>query len=627
MVEATLEHPTRFVAVPFEKVVDSYIKSKREEVDLIEETKKDLFSDWNKISQTELESSPEKFSVIEGEKKIFQKISQMIKETSREFVTISRVYGLVRADQYGIFKDITDHPLKNKIKFRFLTQVTKEDLKAIKIVLKNLGSDSNVRGRDPERNSAILPRIVIKDKNEMLLFISDDRNPSSREKIERTLCTNCQSLIESFHGVFNDLWNQSSNINERIAELERGKPSSKMEVIKDPETAKKIFGNALNQAKEEILIVTSPKRLIELSKNDGLIKSWCKRGVPIKIMAPITVENLKATHKLLSCSEVRHLPVGYFETTIIDGNRLFQFKQDSKKGGGSVKHKFFENTFYTNDLDYIERTRNLLQDFWKKTHTPSFENVRELSINITDSQEKQRTLERTTVFMQGMEYEPSSRISEVVLKKIEEEQKNEYLKRSKDWSSTLKYFGNRAFAAIKPPKEFGLPDMIIALFNITEKSSFGAEKWIVVNLLDEKTRNSKYVPVAFVQNNPQMLNFRKKVFEGFPLVENMHAFNNEQVQMQIKGNTFVAGWTRPIPLGDKYEPLPPLYLLFEGYGDVKSGMFTNITLSGRKQEVWYNSYDSFVNVYHPKSKYVGAGTEAFIEKDTLFISHPPNRKK
>ena len=42
LIEATLEYPTRFSAVPFERVIDSFIKSKREEVNQIEETKKDL---------------------------------------------------------------------------------------------------------------------------------------------------------------------------------------------------------------------------------------------------------------------------------------------------------------------------------------------------------------------------------------------------------------------------------------------------------------------------------------------------------------------------------------------------------------------------------------------------------
>ena len=49
LVESTLEYPARFAAVQFEKIIDSYIKSKKEEVALIEEAKNDLLSDWKKI--------------------------------------------------------------------------------------------------------------------------------------------------------------------------------------------------------------------------------------------------------------------------------------------------------------------------------------------------------------------------------------------------------------------------------------------------------------------------------------------------------------------------------------------------------------------------------------------------
>ena len=77
LVEETLEFPARFTAVPLETVIDSFVKSKREEVAHIEEAKKRLLSDWKKISQSELDSSLEKFSVIEGKKKIFHKIEKL----------------------------------------------------------------------------------------------------------------------------------------------------------------------------------------------------------------------------------------------------------------------------------------------------------------------------------------------------------------------------------------------------------------------------------------------------------------------------------------------------------------------------------------------------------------------
>ena len=51
-------------------------------------------------------------------------------------------------------------------------------------------------------------------------------------------------------------------------------------------------------------------------------------------------------------------------------------------------------------------------------------------------------------------------------------------------------------------------------------------------------------------------------------------------------------------------------------------MFSNVVLSGRKQEVYYNSFDAFVTFFHPKSKFVGSGIEGFIERENVFISRP-----
>ncbi|MEJ2126387.1 MAG: hypothetical protein P8X84_02560 [Candidatus Bathyarchaeota archaeon] len=82
-----------------------------------------------------------------------------------------------------------------------------------------------------------------------------------------------------------------------------------------------------------------------------------------------------------------------------------------------------------------------------------------------------------------------------------------------------------------------------------------------------------------------------------------------------------AGWTKEIPLVEGVS-LPPGSLIFEGYGKVKPGMFKNNVPSGRKQEVYYNSFDAFVTFFQPKSQYVGSGVEAFIEKEHALISRP-----
>lgn len=69
LVEATLESPVRFTAVPFEKVVESAIKAKRDEAARIENIKQELFDYWKNTSRAIPEAPLEKFLIIKGNKK------------------------------------------------------------------------------------------------------------------------------------------------------------------------------------------------------------------------------------------------------------------------------------------------------------------------------------------------------------------------------------------------------------------------------------------------------------------------------------------------------------------------------------------------------------------------------
>lgn len=620
VVESTLEYPARFTAVTLEHVIDSFIKSKREEVDHIEETKKDLISDWNEIRQIQVDSSFEKFGVIEGEKNVFHKISQMIKEAKNGVFTIVSVNSLVKADHYGLFEDIEEHTLKNKIKFRFLTQLTKNHLKPIKAILKKIEPDLDFKGRDPERTASICPRIVIKDMDEILIFISEKNNSSSKHKIESVLCTNCQSIIDSYYGVFQDLWTQGKPIHKKIDELETGKSSPVMELIKNPEDAKTKFFASLNNAKKEIIMVVSPKRLDTMVDDISFLRNLCKNKVSIKILTPITNENLRVTKKLLNYAEVKHIPLGHKETTIVDGKEFFQFHsslQSGIRGSGSLN---FKNVFFTNDQDYIDASSKHLFEIWKKTHFPS-ENIISVSKSNFNPLLGHHCLEEKSCFMENMQYHLNEIDENKVLKKINEEKKRVIPNKSYEWSSEIRYFGTRAFASFPPIQSLSLPKMIIGVVYHNQNSSFGIENWLVVNLLQKTETGSGITPVAFVQDSKKHVSFRKKIFKGFPVANNINVFKKGELQIQINGKTLFAGWTKEIPLVEGVS-LPPGSLIFEGYGKVKPGMFKNNVPSGRKQEVYYNSFDAFVTFFQPKSQYVGSGVEAFIEKEHALISRP-----
>ena len=61
LVEPTLDSPTRFVAVPFDKALDLIIKTKKQEALKVEREKKDLLEDWITISKIKPAVEYEKF--------------------------------------------------------------------------------------------------------------------------------------------------------------------------------------------------------------------------------------------------------------------------------------------------------------------------------------------------------------------------------------------------------------------------------------------------------------------------------------------------------------------------------------------------------------------------------------
>ena len=132
-------------------------------------------------------------------------------------------------------------------------------------------------------------------------------------------------------------------------------------VIRSAEASFKKFNEILNSAEKEILIMTSPKGVINAWKSKTLLEKWREKNVSVKILAPIASENLKAARELSKYSAVKHIPACYSRVTLVDGKHLFQFKIPHEKLEG-IQH--FENAIYTNNLEYVRRTRDMLNEIW-----------------------------------------------------------------------------------------------------------------------------------------------------------------------------------------------------------------------------------------------------------------------
>ncbi len=182
IISSTIEHPARFSALPFEKVLDLFIKAKVEETQRLQQTKDEILSNWESLKIAENDNSA-KFTVIQGRTFIYSKIQQMIQETTKQVLTITTVPTLAQADQRGIFDLINNLPLKTNVRFRFLAELSQQNASAIKALLNDTtNAKLNIEGRNPDLGLTLFPQMLIRDEEEALFFVKPRKETSIIEQ-------------------------------------------------------------------------------------------------------------------------------------------------------------------------------------------------------------------------------------------------------------------------------------------------------------------------------------------------------------------------------------------------------------------------------------------------------------
>ena len=518
LVEPTIEFPARFTAVPFEKIIDLSVEAKREEAAFIENAKKEIMSHWSSISQSELEPLLEKFVVIEGKNKIYRKISQMMMETKNQFSAILTVPDLLNAQRFGLFDAKLNNPTKSKVQFRFIVEVTENDSNTLKTILKTKQqAELDLRGRTPNLSMKLSPRMVIRDDEELMLFVTQQNDPSPKEQDETCFWTNCKTIVLSFISVFRDIWQNSISIEDKIVEIEASKVAPRAFNIADAKKARDTYNKVMESAKEEIIMVTSAKGLGALAENIALLKGWAAKGVSVKIMGPVTHGNFSIVKQLSGFCDIRHVPTNYLETTIVDGQHAFQFKNPSSEQQNNSSPRF-ENMIYAIDYEYLKNTKNVLNDLWKNALAPSsftlqsIVNPPKLAVSPPNKprwSEYGKTMSKNEANFQVIS-------EKEVLDKIIKAQKSP----AKSWKDTITFYGSHSTAVIHPPDYFNLPDMILNIYHNNKQSSFGAEDILIVSLWLETLKIPSYVPVALVTDNFRGEALRKRVWSGTPVEQN-----------------------------------------------------------------------------------------------------------
>ncbi len=611
LVEKTLEAPTRFTSAPFERAIDSFIKYKRDEANLVEKTKKELIKDWNQITKMKQALPTERFIVIEGRRKIYPRISEMIKQTKTQLSSVTTLNGLLRAEQFGIFEEIFDHNTGKKINFRFVTDISNENLSTIKKLLERIPNElTNIKGRNPDFDFKLSPRMVIKDEDEILLFINPLNEENSVED-DVGLWTNCKTIVRSFATMFEDLWLNSTDITKKTKDV--ATLPTEIESIIDTKLAQERYFKSLHDAKEEIVIMTSSQGLIELTKNLSTLNECSQRGVLIQLLVPIIKDNFEAAKNLLQFCQIRHIPTNHTEATVIDSKEFFQFKGSNQTDLNTI--------FYSNNSGYVKKIKSNLYNTWK-TAIPLSDNTLESILGPYSSRPSDFITRRRQVDKIQFIEETQKTTEKEIIEKIMKAKRIPIKNVSDDLHIMYASGGS---AIVHPPESFNLPDLMFEIQHIDKNSGLGQADAITVFLWLDTPNGKTFVPAGGLGDNPKGVAFRRSHYAGFPAEINHRLVRKSELEIRVHANTLFAAWTVPIPLLPPKYILPPACITIEGYGNVKTNAYTVLLPSGFRNKLESNGFDAFVTFIHPASKYSGPGTDGFFVRDFIVTMTPPGK--
>lgn len=222
MIESFFEHPTRFKAISFTKIMDRLIKEKKDEAKFLESHKNKVMSQLKKLRVEKNEKISEKFIVLEGRKIIYSKARELIQNATKSIVVVSSGLGVIQAYVGGLLEAGFSHHLRDKISWNFLTSLPteKDRIELTFEVLKRAESANMVvKANIVDFIPNIFPRFIIKDFEELIFFLRPNEKMNSNPKNETGFWTDNLILVQAFKGYYEEMRRNSTPIQEKIKEI------------------------------------------------------------------------------------------------------------------------------------------------------------------------------------------------------------------------------------------------------------------------------------------------------------------------------------------------------------------------------------------------------------------------
>ena len=194
LITRVMERPMKFLAVPFETVLNNLIEERRQKIYQMEQRKAELLKIWASLPEPEtVHTRKETFQVLEGKKHISVRLSELLENAESEFHMIVSDDNLIWIYNTPFLDDVQEKAEKTGLTTRLMTNYSPTSSYVLEQMEMGEGDFAYMKKEK-------IPGFFINDKKEMILLMANDQNNVTG------MWTNYETLVESYRILFSLLW-------------------------------------------------------------------------------------------------------------------------------------------------------------------------------------------------------------------------------------------------------------------------------------------------------------------------------------------------------------------------------------------------------------------------------------
>ena len=332
--------------------------------------------------------------IIHYESKVLESPDEIIKqivylaETSTGLSIVSSFGGmqLIYSNFFDLYQKILDKYKKGEGKgIKWICSINEESIDLVKIFLKLGMKLRHVKSLTPMN-------FAIGDKE----LNATVESMQGGKMVHSLLTSNEPIYVKHFSSIFEELWNNGIDADDRIRDIEEGIDAADIEIIHNPKEGIKRAWSIIKSAKEEVLIMFSSanavRSQIEMGGMQLLREALEENSAKARVLIPADDDNITSTTIKEAKSTYPHIDIRSIDkslqtriTIVLVDKReciIVELKDDAEDNSYNAAGL----TTYSDSKSIVSSYISIFENFWKQTEL--YEQLEESNKQLAEANEQ-----------------------------------------------------------------------------------------------------------------------------------------------------------------------------------------------------------------------------------------------